>query len=58
MNKYKLTYDEEVIGSDVPERLSITIEADDFEEAYEHFNQYRFSGDTFIKLELIEDEHL
>lgn len=56
MNKYKLTYDEEVIGSNVPERISITIEADDFEEAYEHFNQYKFSWDTFIKLELVEDE--
>lgn len=56
MNKYKLTYDEDVFGSDVPERSSITIEADDFEEAYEHFNQYRWRGDTFIKLELIENE--
>lgn len=58
MNKYKLTYDEDVFGSDVPERFSITIEADDFEEAYEHFNQYRWRGDTFIKLELIEDDEI
>lgn len=56
MNKYKLTYDSKVFGSDIPERLSYVVEADSFDEAYEFFTDSRWRGDVFIKLELIENE--
>lgn len=56
MNKYKLTYDSKIFGSDIPERLSYFLQADSFDEAYEFCNDFRWRGDIFIKLELIENE--